>query len=175
MKPAIFLDRDNTLTVDEGYCHKVEDFAWMPEADKALRIFHEAGLPVFIVTNQGGIARGIFDSQEMQAFHDHLCAQAKQAGGMITDIAFCPHHPKADDEDMRICSCRKPDIGLFTLLAAKWQIDLNRSVMIGDRDTDIIAGETAGCHAYLYDKSSSLAALAQQIIDAHFNDKSGSL
>lgn len=175
MRPAIFLDRDNTLTFDEGYCHKVEDFAWMPGAVEALRLFHKAGLPVFIVTNQSGIARGIFDKQDMQAFNDHLCAQAEKEGALIQDIAFCPHHPDAADEEMRHCTCRKPDTGLFTYLAAKWQIDLHRSVMIGDRDTDIMAGEKAGCHAYLYDKSSSLAELAKQILDQHFTDSSGSL
>ena len=175
MRPAIFLDRDNTLTFDEGYCHKVEDFAWMPGAAEALRLFHKASLPVFIVTNQSGIARGIFTAQDMQAFNDHLCAQAKQAGGLITDIAFCPHHPKADDEEMRICTCRKPDTGLFTYLAAKWQIDLSRSVMIGDRDTDVMAGEKVGCHAYLYDKTTSLADIAKQILDQHFTDSIRSL
>ena len=168
MKPALFLDRDNTLTYDKGYCHKVDEFQWMQGASDALRLFHQAGLPVFIITNQGGIARGYFTLDDMHAFHTHLCEQAQKAGGFITDIAYCPHHPKALDEAMRICSCRKPKIGLFTSLAAKWQIDLKQSVMIGDRSSDVIAGRTAGCHSYLYDTNTSLADLAQQVLLTHF-------
>ena len=168
MTPAIFFDRDNTLTYDEGYCYKVDAFQWMPGAAEALRLFHQAGLPIFIITNQGGIARGFFTTQDMQLFHDHLCQQAEQVGSLITDIAFCPHHPKALEEPMRHCDCRKPDIGLFTQLAAKWQIDLARSVMIGDKQSDVAAGDKAGCHSYLYDKQTSLAVLAQQILDKHF-------
>ena len=76
--------------------------------------------------------------------------------------------PKALDEAMRNCSCRKPEIGLFTSLAAKWQIDLKQSVMIGDRSSDVIAGRTAGCHSYLYDTNTSLADLAQQVLLTHF-------
>ena len=168
MKPAIFLDRDNTLTRDEGYSYKVEDFQWMPGADEALRLFHQASLPVFIITNQSGIARGYFTEKDMHLFNDHLCQQAKLSGGLISDIAFCPHHPKALDENMRQCQCRKPEIGMLTSIASKWQIDLKRSIMIGDRDSDVIAGKTAGCHSYLYDAKTSLADLALYVLKQHF-------
>lgn len=172
MKPAIFLDRDNTLTRDEGYSYKVEDFQWMEGADEALRLFHQARLPVFIITNQSGIGRGYFTEQQMHLFNDHLCQQAKLAGGLISDIAFCPHHPKAIDEAMRHCHCRKPEIGMLTSIASKWQIDLKRSVMIGDRDSDVMAGKQAGCHSYLYDINTSLADLAQRVLDQHFPQSS---
>ena len=166
--PAIFFDRDNTLTRDEGYCYKVEDFQWMQGADEALRLCHQAGIAVFIVTNQGGIARGFFTEEQMHLFNDHLCQQAILAGGLITDIAFCPHHPQAIEAAMRHCQCRKPDIGMLTSIAAKWQIDLKRSIMIGDRDSDVLAGQKAGCHSYLYDINSSLADLTKQALQQHF-------
>ena len=89
-KPAIFLDRDNTLIHDDGYIFEVEKFVWITGAAAALKRFHQAGLPVFIVTNQGGIGRGIFSEAAMHKFNDHLVAAAKQAGGAIADIAFCP-------------------------------------------------------------------------------------
>ena len=165
---AVFFDRDNTLTIDEGYCYKVSDFAWMKGAEAALARLHAAQIPVFIVTNQGGIARGLFGEDDMIRFHDHLCAKAQEAGGHITDIAFCPHHPQSPDETMRSCTCRKPEAGLFFALAAKWDIDLANSVMIGDRDSDVIAGKRAGCHAYLSDKDSVLDDLVKQIIETHF-------
>jgi len=167
---AVFLDRDETLNQDSGYIVNIDDFAWMPGAAAALKRFHEAGLPVFVVTNQGGIGRGFFTEADMHRFNAHLLAAAKAAGGPITDIAFCPHHPLAPDPAMAgPCRCRKPEPGLLFGLAEKWQIDLSRSVMIGDRDSDVEAGRRAGMPSYLFDKI-DLDRLAGQIIDRHFAD-----
>lgn len=166
---AVFFDRDNTLTRDEGYCYKVSDFAWMPGADKALMRLATHQIPVFIVTNQGGIAKGLFTTTQMQAFHDHLCNMAQKAGGFITDIAYCPHHPQAADPDLRDCACRKPKAGLLEQLADRHEIDLSHSVMIGDRASDVAAGKTAGCHSYLYAQGTNLDTLVNQIITTHFS------
>ena len=165
---AVFFDRDNTLTCDDGYTHKVSDFAWMDGAPEALARLHQAGIPVFIITNQGGIAKGLFTTSQMQAFHDHLIEQAALSGGKIHDIAFCPHHPEAQDEAQRHCTCRKPDKGLFLALADKWQIELATSVMIGDRQSDVQAGKAAGCHSYLSKPSENLDRLVKTIIETHF-------
>ena len=108
-KPAIFLDRDNTLIRDDGYIFEIEKFTWITGAVAALKRFHQAGLPVFIVTNQGGIGRGIFTESDMHKFNHHLIDAAEKAGGAITDIAFCPHHPLSPDPAMAAaCRCRKP-------------------------------------------------------------------
>ena len=165
---AIFFDRDNTLTRDEGYCHRVDDFAWLDGVTKALRLLKDRQIPVFIVTNQGGIGRGIFTETQMHDFHHHLNTQATQEGGHITDIAFCPHHPLAEDEAMRACQCRKPEIGMFLQLQKKWNITLSQSVMIGDRDSDVIAGKAAGMTAYLSDPTKPLDELIKMVIDKHF-------
>lgn len=167
---AVFFDRDNTLTRDEGYCYKVSDFAWIAGAEKALVALHRAGIPVFIVTNQGGIAKGLFTRADMQAFHDHLSHQAEIAGAHITDIAFCPHHPEALALSERECTCRKPQAGMLYHLAEKWQIDLAHSVMVGDRQSDIQAGGAAGCASYLYDGTISLDALVKTIMATHFTN-----
>lgn len=165
---AVFLDRDQTLTIDHGYTHLVEDFAWMPGAPDALGLFHAHGIACFIVTNQGGIGRGFYTVAQMQQFNDHLVAQADMAGGRITDIAHCPHHPEAPATAMRTpCNCRKPEPGMLLDLARKWNVDLAASVMIGDRDSDVDAGRAAGCGAYLFD-GTDLASLAQQVIERHF-------
>jgi len=167
---AVFLDRDQTLNIDHGYTHLVDDFAWMPGAPDALSLFHRHGIACFIVTNQGGIGREIFTAAQMQAFNDHLVAQAGLAGGHIQDIAHCPHHPEAVSPAMRPpCGCRKPEPGLLLGLAAKWNIDLAASVMIGDRDSDLAAGRAAGCHAYMFD-GTDLSRLARQVINRHFAD-----
>ena len=163
MTAAVFLDRDDTLLVDTGYMYKPEEFAWRHGAEDSLRLFQSLGLPVFIVTNQGGIARAFFTEAQMHIFHDKLRAEAAQIGGHITDIAFCPHHPSSLTDALRTpCSCRKPEPGMIVSLAEKWQLDLSRSVMIGDKASDVEAGQAAGCASYLLDQDQSLLALAQQ-------------
>ena len=165
---AIFLDRDNTLTVDQGYSYEIEKFRWIKGAPLALKAFHEAAIPVFIVTNQGGIGRGFFSLDDMHKFNRHLQEMTKNAGGKITDIAYCPHHPLAITDALKSpCPCRKPEPGLFFKLAEKWRIDLMRSVMIGDRPSDVEAGRRAGCHSYLFN-GGSLYDLGLQVIKAHF-------
>jgi D-glycero-D-manno-heptose 1,7-bisphosphate phosphatase len=169
LTPAIFLDRDNTLTIDEGYSFKIEKFEWVNGAPLALNAFHKAGIPVFIVTNQGGIGRGIFTVDDMHLFHQHLHKMARSVGGEIKDIAYCPHHPLAVTKALKTpCRCRKPEPGLLFDLANKWQIDLSQSVMIGDRSSDVEAGQRAGCHSYLFD-GVDLNRLAEKVISKHFH------
>jgi D-glycero-D-manno-heptose 1,7-bisphosphate phosphatase len=168
LTPAIFLDRDNTLTIDEGYSFEIEKFQWVNGAAQALSAFQKAGIPVFIVTNQGGIGRGLFSVDDMNLFHQYLYKMAKSVGGSIQDIAYCPHHPLAVTDALKTpCRCRKPEPGLLFDLADKWLIDLSQSVMIGDRSSDIEAGQRAGCHSYLFD-GGNLNQLAQHIIAKHF-------
>lgn len=167
-RPAIFLDRDDTLNLDEGYTQKISDFGWVKGAPESLALFHQLGLDVYIVTNQGGIGRGLFTETQMRAFNAHLCAEATKRGGHIKDIAFCPHHPEAPDPALRgPCTHRKPGPGMILALAEKWDIDLSRSVMVGDRDTDVAAGHAAGCHAYRFD-GDDLETLSRQILATHF-------
>lgn len=172
-QPAIFLDRDNTLNVDIGYTHKISDFRWVNGAPAALSLFTKAGLDVFIVTNQGGIGRGLFTVEMMHAFNEHLCAEAAILGGKIKDIAFCPHHPDAVTPEFRTpCDCRKPGHRMLTDLADKWSVDLSKSVMIGDRESDVLAGQAAGCHTYLFD-GSDLHSLAKDVLATHFAARAG--
>ncbi len=171
---AVFFDRDNTLTCDDGYTHKVSDFAWITGAPQALARLHKAGIAVFIITNQGGIAKGLFTKGQMQDFHDHLIEQAALSGGKIHDIAYCPHHPDAPDEAQKNCTCRKPSAELFFTLADKWHIDLKQSVMIGDKQSDVQAGEAAGCHSYLFDPRDDLDGLVKMVIETHFTSGNSS-
>lgn len=165
---AVFLDRDDTLVVDRGYTHRVEDFVWVKGADTALRRLHASGIRVFVATNQGGIGLGLFSELEMHQFNSHLCAEAVRSGGKISDIAFCPHHPRAATPAYRTpCQCRKPAPGMIVSLAEKWHIDLARSVVIGDRQSDLEAGLAAGCHSYLFE-CGDLDALVQELLPRHF-------
>lgn len=176
MQPAIFLDRDNTLNIDRGYTYKISDFQWKDGAIEALQLFSAAKLPLFIVTNQGGIARGMFSEADMHGFHAHLQNEAAQFGVAFCDIGFCAHHPLAPDSKYpKGCECRKPAAGMLRDLAAKWQIDLSASVMIGDRQSDLEAGKNAGCFAYFdCDPSAGRPRLVDQarfILEAHFPER----
>ena len=159
LRPAIFLDRDGVINVDHGYPHKLEHFAFMPDAETAIKRAHHKNIPIFIVTNQGGIGLGYFDITAMRQFHDHMLAQIADAGGHITDIAYCPHHPKSPDPVMRDCDCRKPKPGMILDLARRHQIDVSKSIMIGDRATDMEAASAAGCQGFLYQGGSLLTVM----------------
>lgn len=157
MTPALFLDRDDTVLVDTGYMSDIADFTWITGAPQALRFANQQKIQVFIVTNQGGIGRGFYTEAQMHLFHRKLIDETAQAGGAITDIAFCPHHPLATIPALKTpCPCRKPEAGMLIQLAEKWQIDLSRSVMIGDKESDVTAGKTAGCHSVLFDPAANL-------------------
>lgn len=176
MQPAIFLDRDDTLTIDVGYTYKVSDFVWKTGVLDGLKLFMNAKLPLFIVTNQGGIARQLFTEADMHDFHQHLQSEAAKFGVHFQDIAFCAHHPLAPDPSLpHGCNCRKPEAGMLLTLADKWQIDLSTSVMIGDRDSDLEAGQKAGCFAYYDaapdDNRPTLKEQAAHILKTHFPDR----
>tara|TARA_B100001057_G_scaffold460243_1_gene511140 strand:+ start:439 stop:963 length:525 start_codon:yes stop_codon:yes gene_type:complete len=172
MKGAIFFDRDNTLIIDNGYTWKISDFAFLYDSAEALALLNTYNIPVFIVTNQSGIARGYFKEIDMHKFNLHLCKQVILKGGKIADIAFCPHHPKYPQKDLPAhCDCRKPATGMLKQLSHKWGVDLKKSVMIGDQQTDIEAGSAAGCvESYILQPSQSRVNLCNNIISNHFED-----
>lgn len=147
---GLFLDRDGVLNVDTGYTYRVDDLTMVEGADDAILMAHEAGYKIFIVTNQGGIGLGYYTAEMMHLFHDALIGQITAKGGVITEVAFCPHHPNAILPADQTCDCRKPSPGMIQRLAKAHHIDLAASIMIGDRQTDIDAGHAAGCKAFLF-------------------------
>lgn len=157
---AIIFDRDNTLVLDEGYLHRPDDFIWAPGADDALCYLHQQGIKCFVATNQGGIGRGIFTVQQMHQFHHRLEEETRKAGGLITDIAYCPHHPLAVTDELKTpCNCRKPEPGMLFQLADTHHLDLSQCIMVGDRQSDCDAGEAAGCLTALSSPTDNLYEL----------------
>jgi D-glycero-D-manno-heptose 1,7-bisphosphate phosphatase len=148
LRPAVFLDRDGTLNEDFGYVHRFEDFRWLPGARDAIRRLNGAGVYVFVVTNQSGVARGLFGEDAVTALHAHMREALHEVGAGIDDFRYCPHHP-----DMgigfyrRVCACRKPAPGMILDLMAHWPINKAASVMIGDKTIDVEAGRAAGITA----------------------------
>jgi D,D-heptose 1,7-bisphosphate phosphatase len=145
-RPAVFLDRDGTLNEDEaGYTHRIDDFRWLPGAVEAVRHLNDCGFYVFVVTNQAGVARGIYGEEQVIALHAWIQDELRAQGAHIDDFRYCPFHSEALIEAYRRShSWRKPDAGMLLDLMKHWQVDIARSAMIGDRESDVEAGRAAG-------------------------------
>ncbi|WP_316569978.1 HAD family hydrolase [Neobacillus sp. YIM B06451] len=143
MKKAVFLDRDGVLnevlTKRVKFVNHPRQLFLLDGAAEAVAELTEAGYPVFIVTNQGGIGLGFMTEERLEKVHKRLTSMIKEKGGKVIDIAYCPHKPDAG------CRCRKPEPGMLAALAEKHEINLTESVMVGDHERDIEAGKAAGC------------------------------
>jgi D-glycero-D-manno-heptose 1,7-bisphosphate phosphatase len=145
LRRAVFLDRDGTLNHDTGYVHRIADFHWLPGAVNAIRALNERGYYVFVVTNQSGVARGLYDEAAIRDLHDWMNGELRAAGARIDDMRYCPHHPEASVAAYRTtCSCRKPAPGMLLDLMKTWPVIQEGSIMIGDHESDLAAGRAAG-------------------------------
>ena len=146
MRPAVFLDRDGTINEQMGYINHITRFVLLPRAAAAIRLLNDQGIPVVVVTNQSGLARGYFPESLLGEVHDKMNKELAEAGAHVDGIFFCPHHPEAKEERFRLaCDCRKPKTGLFTTAAQELDLDLHRSYVVGDRWSDLKAA--AACEA----------------------------
>lgn len=144
-KPAVFLDRDGVLTKEKGYISRAEDLEIFPYAFECVRRIKRKGYYAIVITNQGGIAKGLFTERDLQNMHLYL---KKMTG--IDAVYYCPHHPEGTVLQYRKkCHCRKPDTGMFEQACLDFSIDMNRSYMVGDRASDILAGQRAGLRTIL--------------------------
>ncbi len=143
MVKAVFLDRDGTITLDTGHVHKIEDLDFLPNAIPALKLLQNAGLKLFVVTNQSGIGRGYFAEEDYHKVNEHMIAGLKKQGIVLHEVFYCPHHP---DDD---CECRKPKTKMFELAAEKHNIQLKKSYVVGDKTMDVMLGKNAGSKTIL--------------------------
>lgn len=141
--PAVFLDRDGTISEEVGYLNHPSRFRMFPFAAAAIRRLNEAALPVIVVTNQAGIKRGYFPESLVQTVHDRMTREIADAGGRIDGIYYCPH--VAEDA----CDCRKPKTGMLDRAAREHTLDLKRSFVVGDQASDIQVGFNAGMRSIL--------------------------
>lgn len=147
---AVFLDRDGTINRDTGFVHTMDAFELLPGALAALQRLTQHDIRIVIVTNQSGVARGLYTEADLHAFHQHMLAMLTSAGVRITDMYYCPHHPAASvQEYRRVCACRKPGIELLTQAMQTYALTQEHTVMIGDRTCDIDAGRAVGIPTYL--------------------------
>lgn len=142
---AVFLDRDGVINVDHGYTHRIEDFQFIAGSTEAMALLQSAGWRLVVVTNQSGIARGLFSSEDYERFTAHLRAQLQARGVHLDAVFHCPHVPDAAVAAYRqACDCRKPGPGMLLRAARELALDLAGSVIVGDRLSDVQAGRAAG-------------------------------
>jgi len=148
--PAIFIDRDGTINEDIGYVSSPAELIIYPHAAEAVRLVNEAGLKAIVITNQSGIARGMYTEEMLCAIHKRMIEELARDGAIVDAIYYCPHHPRIGDERYRkACECRKPSPGMLTEAAREHDIDLARSYMIGDKASDINLATNAGARGVL--------------------------
>ncbi|MGC1616319.1 MAG: D-glycero-beta-D-manno-heptose 1,7-bisphosphate 7-phosphatase [Candidatus Acidiferrum sp.] len=143
LRPAVFLDRDGTISEEVGYLNHVSRFRILPRVADAIRRLNEAGLPVIVVTNQSGVGRGYFPESLVHSVHELMTQQLADAGAHLDAIYHCPH-TSADG-----CDCRKPKTGMLERAAREHAIDLHQSVVVGDRHGDIELARRAGARSIL--------------------------
>ena len=149
MKRAVFIDRDGTINEEKEYLYRTDDFAFIPGAPQAIRLLNEAGFLVIVVTNQSGVARGFYTEEDVHLLHRYIASQLEPFGARVAAWFYCPHHPAGRGSYALPCRCRKPLPGMLLEAAGRFNIDLESSIMIGDKLVDMEAGVAAGCRPIL--------------------------
>ena len=168
-QPAAFLDRDGVLNFDRGYAHKPEHIEMIPGAAAAVRLLNEAGYYVLVVTNQSGVARGLYTEAAIEQVHMHMQGILGVEGAHIDAFYYCPHHPDGSVKEYAIqCRCRKPRSGMLEQAASEWPIDLSRSFLIGDKDLDLATAAAFHIRGIKFDADAeSLVDLVREELETH--------
>jgi D-glycero-D-manno-heptose 1,7-bisphosphate phosphatase len=146
MNKAIFLDRDGIINEEIGdYVKRFEDFKLLPHLAETLKNYQSQGFLIIVITNQGGLAKGLYNITELNKMHQYFLTEMEKEGVSIAEIYFCPHHPDFNGN----CLCRKPGSLLVEKAMARFNIDPKQSYFIGDRPRDAEAGEKVGVKGIL--------------------------
>ncbi len=150
LKSAVFLDRDGTINEQMGYINHTCRFQLLPGAGQAIKRLNDANIPVIVVSNQSGLARGYFPEELLVAVHDKMHTLLAEEGAKVDAIYYCPHHPEAKEERFReSCDCRKPKPGLVLQASKELGLDPEKSFVVGDRWSDIKTAANCGATSIL--------------------------
>ncbi|HKX32716.1 MAG TPA: HAD family hydrolase [Blastocatellia bacterium] len=150
MNRAIFIDRDGTLNEEVGYIVEASQFRLYDFAAEAVRLINEANRRAIVITNQSGVARGLFDEEFLLQLHKQMETSLTREGARIDATYYCPHHPKYGESPYRRdCDCRKPKPGLIERAAKDFHLNLKESFVIGDRARDLETGHAVGTRSVM--------------------------
>ena len=171
-RPAAFIDRDGVLNEERAFVHRPEDFAIVPGAIEALRLLQEAGYRLVVVTNQSGIARGLYREADYLALAAHMRLTLEASGVRLDAVEYCPHLPDAPVARYRVdCDCRKPRPGMLLKAIEALDIEPRASFLVGDRLSDVEAGRAAGLgRCFLVRTGYELSREAMERADGVYDD-----
>ena len=164
LRKAVFFDRDGTLNKEVNYLYKIEDFVWQPGAVEAVKFCNEQGYLAIVITNQSGVARGMYGEEDIQVLYDWMNEDLAKYGAHLDAIYYCPHHPEGKVLAYRCdCSCRKPKPGMIEYACRRYDIDKANSLMVGDGARDVESAQAAGVKGVLYTGGNLCNLLRQSI------------
>jgi D,D-heptose 1,7-bisphosphate phosphatase len=171
-RKAAFIDRDGVINEERAFVHKIEDFAFVPGAIEALRELQAAGYLLVVITNQSGIARGLYTEADYLSLTEHMRERLSSAGVNLDAMEYCPHLPDAPVARYRLdCECRKPKPCMLLRAMTALGIDPRASILIGDRVSDIEAGRRAGVgRCFLVRSGNALSERDAELAEGVYDD-----
>jgi len=172
LKPAVFLDRDGVINKDNGYVSEIDDFEFLEGAIEACIALKKKGYLLVLVTNQSGIARGYFSEEQFHTLTEWMDWSMADRGVDLDGIYYCPHHNEAGIGEFKIdCECRKPKPGMLNNAIEDLNIDVENSILVGDKVSDIKAGIAAGVkNNYLVRTGKTITEEGETLATAIFDD-----
>lgn len=162
MNKAIFLDRDGIINVEIGdYIKRFEDFTLLPQLGEALSLLKSKGYIFVVITNQGGLAKNLYSTEELDKMHQFLEEEMRKFDVHFEEIYYCPHHPDYNGK----CLCRKPGSQMIEKAIARFNIDPSQSYFIGDKQRDVDAGNAVGVKGVLVESNPEILKLAQDLVN----------
>lgn len=160
-RKAVLFDRDGTINSDKGhyYIYKTEDFVFNDGVIENMKRLQEEGFLLFVVTNQGGVAKGVYSSDDVDRVHEHMLAKLSEQNVAIEHVYYCPHH-----DSISPCDCRKPSPYFIKKAIENYNLDKEKTYMIGDSTRDVESANAAGIKAYKIIKNSSITWCVADIL-----------
>ena len=145
LRPAVFIDRDGVINEERNYVHQISEFAFLPGAIEGLKKLQDLGYALVVVTNQAGIAKGFYTEADFERLTNHMLQKLLKDGVKISGVYHCPHHPNGVVTKFTVfCECRKPRPGMLLRAANDLGVLMEKSILVGDKISDIEAGFAAG-------------------------------
>lgn len=156
LKPAAFLDRDGVINKEKEYVYKIQDFEWIDGSQECIQFLNKNNYHVFVVSNQSGIARGLYSEDDVAHLHEYINTTLKKINAHIDEFFISPYHPMFPNKFQNLFHLRKPRTGMLELAESKWSIDKKNSFLIGDKETDIECANNYGIRGHLFNNGNLL-------------------
>jgi D-glycero-D-manno-heptose 1,7-bisphosphate phosphatase len=150
LKPAAFLDRDGVINKDKEYVYKIKDFEWIEGSQESIKFLNENNYHVFVVSNQSGIAKGLYSEKDVLHLHKFISKELKKIDAYIDEFFISPYDPMFPSKFKNLAHLRKPRPGMLEIAESKWRIEKKNSFLIGDKLSDIECAINYGIRGHLF-------------------------